>query len=325
MSNQKWCSTCNAEKSLDEFSHNKNKKNGYNNQCRDCINQQRRLNRKEKLYSTMTDEEIIEYENKLNLTTEERKQIKVEKKRIYDIKLRNGMTEKEKEISRVKHRENYLTRIKNMSEEEKIVEKEKVRLKMKTKRDNMTDEEREIQREKVRMRKENRTPEQIEVNNEKKRLKRKNRTPEQIQHAKDVKREWNKNNKEHIKQYSMEREKDSSVRMVKNLRRRIIRAVKDGQGFKTGRSQELIGCDWKTVKNHLESMFKKGMNWDNYGLYGWHIDHRRPCSSFDLTKENEQRECFHYTNLQPLWAYENLLKSDKWNKEVEIESLGIYF
>ena len=52
------------------------------------------------------------------------------------------------------------------------------------------------------------------------------------------------------------------------------------------------------------------MSWDNVGE--WHFDHRRPCASFDLTDEAQQRMCFHYTNLQPMWAFENLTKSAKY-------------
>ena len=54
------------------------------------------------------------------------------------------------------------------------------------------------------------------------------------------------------------------------------------------------------------------MNWLNYKLDGWHVDHIRPVASFDLTNEEEFKKCFHYTNLQPLWADENLKKSDKY-------------
>lgn len=71
---------------------------------------------------------------------------------------------------------------------------------------------------------------------------------------------------------------------------------------------ELIGCELSTLKEHLESQFKPGMSWENYG--DWHVDHIRPCSSFDLTKNEEQQKCFHYSNLQPLWAHENLKKSN---------------
>jgi len=52
------------------------------------------------------------------------------------------------------------------------------------------------------------------------------------------------------------------------------------------------------------------MNWDNWGIYGWHIDHIKPLASFDLTKREQLFEAVHYTNLQPLWANENLSKGD---------------
>ena len=51
------------------------------------------------------------------------------------------------------------------------------------------------------------------------------------------------------------------------------------------------------------------MTWKNHGI--WHVDHIRPCASFDLTKDEEQRECFHYKNLQPLWGPDNLAKGSK--------------
>ena len=54
------------------------------------------------------------------------------------------------------------------------------------------------------------------------------------------------------------------------------------------------------------------MNWSNYGKNGWVIDHIRPCASFDLGKETQQYECFHYTNLQPLWYIDNIKKGDKY-------------
>jgi len=60
------------------------------------------------------------------------------------------------------------------------------------------------------------------------------------------------------------------------------------------------------LRLHLERQFKDGISWDNYGE--WHIDHIRPCAKFDLSKPEEQRACFHYTNLQPLWEKENVSK-----------------
>ena len=68
-------------------------------------------------------------------------------------------------------------------------------------------------------------------------------------------------------------------------------------------------------KKHLESKFKEGMTWDNHTFKGWHIDHIIPCSSFDLTDPKQQEECFHYSNMQPLWWYENLSKGNKVEKD----------
>ena len=76
--------------------------------------------------------------------------------------------------------------------------------------------------------------------------------------------------------------------------------------MKSIRTAELIGCSIPELKAHLESRFKVGMSWENRSL--WHMDHVIALAKFDLTKESDQRAAFHYTNLQPLWASENLRK-----------------
>ena len=76
---------------------------------------------------------------------------------------------------------------------------------------------------------------------------------------------------------------------------------------KNGRTEQLVGADCETVKKHIESLFKNGMTWENHGK--WHIDHIIPLAS--AKTEEEVIRLFHYTNLQPLWAKENLSKSDK--------------
>lgn len=97
-----------------------------------------------------------------------------------------------------------------------------------------------------------------------------------------------------------------AFRILCNLSRRMIKALE--RNSKTGHTIEMIGCSTLKLKQYLESKFQSGMNWSNYGK--WHIDHIRPCASFDLSKPSEQRKCFHYTNLQPLWALDNIKKSD---------------
>lgn len=96
------------------------------------------------------------------------------------------------------------------------------------------------------------------------------------------------------------------------LRTRIYQAIAGAGGNKGYSSMDLLGCTVQEVRDHLEAQFLPGMTWDNWSLKGWHIDHIRPCASFDLTDPEQQKECFHYTNLQPLWAEDNLRKSDKW-------------
>lgn len=86
------------------------------------------------------------------------------------------------------------------------------------------------------------------------------------------------------------------------LRNRIYCALKGRE--KTSKSEDLLGCRFDFFLGWLESQFKDGMNWSNYGK--WHIDHIKPCNTFNLTIEEEQKKCFHYTNCRPLWAEDNL-------------------
>jgi hypothetical protein len=81
---------------------------------------------------------------------------------------------------------------------------------------------------------------------------------------------------------------------------------------KSARTQDLIGCTVEHLIRHLEAKFQHGMSWENYG--DWHVDHIKPCALFDFLDEASQRECFHYTNLQPLWGIENIRKSDRYQE-----------
>ena len=65
-------------------------------------------------------------------------------------------------------------------------------------------------------------------------------------------------------------------------------------------------------------MFHPGMSWDNYGS-AWHIDHIRPCSSFDFSDPEQQKKCFHFSNLQPLWDEINTVKSNRILSPAEME------
>jgi hypothetical protein len=92
-----------------------------------------------------------------------------------------------------------------------------------------------------------------------------------------------------------------------NLR---IRLRKFLFGHKSLSMPELLGCSQPTLIKHLEKHMKRGMTWKNYGTT-WHIDHILPCASFDLTDPDQQRKCFHFSNLRPEWAQVNQSKGKK--------------
>lgn len=121
--------------------------------------------------------------------------------------------------------------------------------------------------------------------------------------------------------YYAKRMEDEGFRIFSVLRGRVRAAISQHSGEKAFKTAELIGCGVPYLKKHLANQFYNRedgteMAFKNYGIHGWHIDHIKPCSSFDLTDPEQQKQCFHYTNLQPLWAEHNLSKSDKldWSK-----------
>ncbi len=107
------------------------------------------------------------------------------------------------------------------------------------------------------------------------------------------------------------RQKDPSFRLLCNLRNRMCDTISKGQ--KSLSTMFLIGCEIDYLMFHIQEQFTSGMSWDNYG--DWHMDHIKPCSLFDLSKPSEQRKCFNYSNLQPLWAIDNLRKGSKIKQE----------
>jgi hypothetical protein len=99
---------------------------------------------------------------------------------------------------------------------------------------------------------------------------------------------------------------DLNFRLLHNLRGKLWKALK-GQR-RSGTPVRLLGCSVQSFIIYLESLFESGMTWENYGNV-WHIDHIVPCAIFDLSRQSHQERCFHFSNLQPLFAKENLRKS----------------
>ena len=121
-------------------------------------------------------------------------------------------------------------------------------------------------------------------------------------------KEWKEQNLHKIKTYcraayNRERRKidlDFKLRCI--IRERLTKMIRN----KSSSSSFNLGCSIQQLRAHLESNFQPGMSWHNYGRTGWHIDHIRPLADFDLTDSRQLQQACHYTNLQPLWASDNL-------------------
>ena len=93
---------------------------------------------------------------------------------------------------------------------------------------------------------------------------------------------------------------DIQYKLACNLRSRLSAALK--KGWKSGSAVRDLGCSILELKTLLESKFQPGMTWSNWSRTGWHIDHIKPLSAFDLSNREELLQACHYANLQPLWA-----------------------
>lgn len=161
-------------------------------------------------------------------------------------------------------------------------------------------------------------------------IQKKNQYKQNAQERKEQIKEYKQNHKEEVKTYLKQYYQEHKEKLINNMRQyrkihkqeekvyrqtpikklinyyrnRIWSVLK--RNTKSAHTEELLGCTVEHLKQHLESQFTKGMNWKNYGK--WHVDHIRPCASFDLSIPEEQYKCFNYSNLQPLWAEDNLHK-----------------
>jgi hypothetical protein len=136
-------------------------------------------------------------------------------------------------------------------------------------------------------------------------------------------KEYYQNNKEKIKQYHKDYRKthkkqrnnytnnkiknDINFKLKIRLRIRLYGAIKNN--WKVGSAVKDLGCSISELKTYLESKFQEGMTWKNWSKTGWHIDHITPLDSFNLQNREEFLKACHYTNLQPMWAEENLKKN----------------
>lgn len=131
---------------------------------------------------------------------------------------------------------------------------------------------------------------------------------------KEADKKYREENKQKLKEYKQEwtikrRAENPIQRLKENLRHRVWMVLKGAN--KGGTLYDLVGCNKEFLVKWLEDQFTEGMTWDNMRKRGWHVDHKLPCASFDLSDPAQQKACFHYTNLQPLWWRDNLSKGSK--------------
>lgn len=121
---------------------------------------------------------------------------------------------------------------------------------------------------------------------------------------------WKKDNPDKVKESRLKYKQSIKSKISESVRRRVKKYLTIKNITKNNKTFDIVGCSPQDLILHLENQFKDGMNWDNYGFYGWHIDHKIPLSS-SFTKEDLFKLC-HYTNLQPLWAIDNLKKGSSF-------------
>lgn len=323
----KRCSKCGIEKELSEFNNRKSSSDGLNNQCRECCNIDKRKYRKnnpdkvresKRRYRKNNPDKVKESKRRYRENNPDKvkesdwvkikdRQFKVETNKYSTIvwyypkkpfilinSVKVKMTRKEKEIiireSLIESTCNKCGVTKPISEFYKgsilkcgECEKERQRI--------------------------YRLDHPIKVNSTKKKY-RENNTVK----IKEGRKIYRKNNPNKGREYSkLRRKKDPFYRAIHNLRNRTTRYLKQIGVKKDSPMFKMIGCTPEEFRKYLENRFLEGMSWDNYGFYVWHIDHIIPISSAK-TIEDIKRLC-HYTNFQPLWAEDNLKKSNQITTE----------
>lgn len=142
-----------------------------------------------------------------------------------------------------------------------------------------------------------------------KEIKQKSDTKYRLENAEKIKASRHAR-KHKINAYQNERyATDPKYAMVKRLSASLNQSLRRARANKTTNTMKLVGCTSEELMVYLESQFLSGMTWENRRM--WHIDHILPCASFDLTDPEQQKKCYHYSNLRPLWAKLNLAKGKR--------------
>jgi hypothetical protein len=124
--------------------------------------------------------------------------------------------------------------------------------------------------------------------------------------------------KTRAREYAAKKKRENPAFRVMAVQRSRLSGLLRGSSWK--RTSKTLSFSTEELRETIERRFKPGMTWENYGIGSgkWHIDHIVPCSQFDLLNPDEVKKCFALSNLQPMWGRENIQKSDKVMKQVEL-------
>jgi hypothetical protein len=121
---------------------------------------------------------------------------------------------------------------------------------------------------------------------------------------------WSSGNRDKVREIAKRARARPENKAKLNLRDRFKEIMKSVKNGGTQSFRQIVGCSTSHLQMHLQSKFKRGMTWENYGTH-WHVDHVIPCAAFDHTKPEQVRQCWHFTNLRPLEAKANMAKGAK--------------
>ena len=322
MVTEKFCPTCKEEKKSEEFNKSTRSSSGLGYQCRECSKKRFKLYRdknqdriKEK-YQQNRDKRI---QKNRKYRQENEEKLKAKRKKYYqenkELFRRRAKEQRSRSDYKQKKKEAYWKNVKREREQ-----KRKDYLKHKEKRleySNTQYRENEEKREKVKARSRERY---LNKKEEIRAQAKEYRQRDDVKKRKAViDKAWREKNPDKVKASRKKHKNTPNGKLTNNLRGRLklVMQLKNAE-FQHPSMTKMVGCNKKTLLTCLESQFYDGtdgtkMTWDNYGAGNgyWQVDHIKPCFSFDLNDAEEQKKCFHYTNLQPIWFEDHVKKTNK--------------
>lgn len=274
---KKMCSKCKILKDIDSFSKDKSKKDGYRSKCIICYSayqKEYREKNKEKIANNQK-EYRQKNKNKISIAQHSYRSTNKDKLSAYHKKYVESCKSVIKEYQK-QYRKNNIDRIKEHDKQYRSENLDKIKA---YRRQYYL-----LNKEKIR----NHGRLYYDLNKDK---------------IKNKTKEYRKFNKVRLREAKKKRlDINPEIKLAKILRCRIRMVLKVNNYKKCDSTFNLLGCSKQFFKDYIVSKFTKGMTLENHGINGWHLDHIKPCSSFDLSDPEQQKICFHYTNYQPLWA-----------------------